>query len=73
MDLVKAILALGGLKDKLTYEQVIRVKETLLQMDDCFGELAILCDDLDMGDSDNLLQSIAKYDDLKNEIIGRLE
>lgn len=72
MDLVKALQALNAVKDQLTYEQVIVVKNCINKCDDALGELSRVCEDLELGESDQFLQLIAHYDNLKTRVVESL-
>lgn len=73
MDLIKAIQALGTVKDSLTHENLIEVKQAICKMDNAMAEVAYICDAVDLPESENFLQLIATWEDLKNEIVGRFE
>lgn len=72
MDLVKAISALSDLKNKLTYYEVIEAKEIIQEFEVNLGNLIIFYEKLGLGD-ENLVQLIATFDKMKQEILEALD
>jgi len=72
MDLVRAIQAIGHLKDKYSHEELLEAKEAFSKMEEAIGGLLMVCEKVDCN-TDDLSQLIANYEEVKKKILRSFE
>lgn len=69
MDLEQALQSLETTRMELSNELLLRAKDILGRLDIDLDSIAELCDELEIGHSDNLAQLVIAYDKVKDEIM----
>lgn len=73
MDLVKAILTLGELKERMSYEEFIEAKNAIIKLDDAWVGLGLLLSRMEMDGNESFERMGNDWSNLKDELIQRFD
>lgn len=73
MDLLKQLQVLSGLHQQLTNEQLLGAKSVLQSFEEKIGDVALLYEELGIEDQSNLLELLACFERIQNEVMERFQ